>query len=222
MRKLVLALLLSVLATAAQAQDSTGSGTTLPATCTVGDRFIIDGVASWYCYATDTWRMAVAPTNNYGVTSRFLRGDWTWAKFLTPDTVTADVSSTDGTNWADITGLPHTVLANTTYNIECALFYSTAISTTTLQLSFNGPVSPTAFRYAVEISTGVTTVHGSSQTAYQTVTDPVASGGATVLPARVTGTFENGSTAGSLNLQLRTGTNTSTVTVKRGSWCAFY
>lgn len=60
--------------------QASGSGTSLPASCATGDRFVLDsgGVKNWYCNATNSWRPAAAPDTNYGDSTRFLRGDWSW------------------------------------------------------------------------------------------------------------------------------------------------
>jgi len=156
----------------------------------------------------------------------FLRGDQTWAapsgggSGPTFTRVTADVSSTDSVNFANVTGLTFSVVTSTNYSFTCEVFYTTSATTNALQLSMNGPASPTALRYSVRTSTTATAMHTASQTAYDTVTNPATAGGSTVLMVRVAGTLENGSNAGTLALRLRSETG-GAVTVLRGSFCYF-
>ena len=134
---------------------------------------------------------------------------------------TADVSSTDNVNFADVTGLTFAVAASTNYSFACEMYYTTAATTTALQLSINGPASPTAMRYSVLTSTTATAMSSASQTAYDTVTNPATGGGATARPVRIAGTLENGSSAGTLAIRLRTEIASSAATVLRGSFCVF-
>jgi hypothetical protein len=97
----------------------------------------------------------------------------------------------------------------------------TAATTTALQIAINGPASPTAVRYTVDTSTSATAHHNASQNAYDANTNP-GSALTTALPVRITGTVENGSNAGTLALRMRTEVNASSVTIQRGSWCAWY
>ncbi|OFV94599.1 MAG: hypothetical protein A3F68_11080 [Acidobacteria bacterium RIFCSPLOWO2_12_FULL_54_10] len=134
---------------------------------------------------------------------------------------TANVSSTDNVNFADVTGLVFAVAANTSYSFFCEMSYTTVATTTALQLSINGPVSPTAMRYSVLTSTTATAMHSASQTAYDTVTNPATGGGATARPVRISGTLENGSSTGTMAIRLRTEIASSAATVLRGSFCTF-
>ena len=134
--------------------------------------------------------------------------------------VAADQSSTVVT-FADVTGLTFPMAASTSYSFVCELSYLTAITTTALQVSMNGPASPTAVRYTVQTATSATAVHNASQSAYEANTNP-ASGLTTALPVRIAGTVTNGPTAGTLAVRMRSEVAASSVTVQRGSWCAFY
>ncbi len=131
--------------------------------------------------------------------------------------VAADVSSTDAVNWANVTGLTANVNAGETYTFRCMLTYTTAISTTAINLSANGPAT-TALDYGVFVATTATTIHSSSQTAYNTVTNPGTGGGATRLTAEMSGTFIP-SAAGTFAIRLKSEVAASAVTVKRGSFC---
>jgi len=134
--------------------------------------------------------------------------------------VTADVQNTTVT-FANVTGLTFAVAINTNTSFACELFYTTAATTTALQLAINGPASPTAMRYAVRTSTTATAMHSASQSAYDTNTNPGTGGGTTALPVRISGTLENGGTAGTLAIRFRSEVAASAVNVLRGSFCAF-
>lgn len=131
--------------------------------------------------------------------------------------VSADVSSTDATNWADVTGLTISVTSGTTYYFACRLTYTTAATTTAVHLSLNGP-TVTALDYGVEIATTATARHNSAQTGYNTVVNPATGGGSTRLPAQLHGTIIPSAT-GTLAIRLKTEVSASAATVKRGSWC---
>ena len=134
---------------------------------------------------------------------------------------TADQGSSS-TTFADVTGLTWYVAANTNYAFVCDLSYTTGNATVALQLAVNGPASPTAVRYGVTTATGAAAVHFASQSAYDTNTNPAASGGATALPATISGVIENGATAGTVAIRFRSQTSGTTVTVLRGSSCTVY
>lgn len=131
--------------------------------------------------------------------------------------VTADVANST-LNFADVTGLTMALSASTTYYFDCALTYTSAATTTALQLSVNGPAA-TELDYAVEMSTTATARHNSAQTAYNTVVNPATGGGSTRLPARIHGSVIVGGSGGTFAVRLRSEVDTSAVTVKRGSWC---
>lgn len=132
--------------------------------------------------------------------------------------VSSDVSSTDATNWADITGLTMSVNSGETYMFACFLTYTTAATTTAIHLSVNGPASPTALDYAVDASTSSTARHNSAQTTYDTVTNSGTGGGATRLPVQINGTITP-SANGTLAFRLKSEVGSSAVTIKRGSYC---
>jgi len=131
--------------------------------------------------------------------------------------VTADVANTT-TTFANVTGLTLTVNASTTYYFECFLTYTTAVSTTALQMSVNGPAA-TALDYAVEVSTTATAWHSSGQTAYDTVTNPATGAAAVKLPVRLHGSLIVGGSGGTFAVRSRSEVAASAATVKRGSWC---
>lgn len=120
-------------------------------------------------------------------------------------------------NFADVSDLTFAVLANTTYVFRFVVFYTTAATTTALQLGVNGPASPAFLRYSVLTLTGATAVHNALQTAYDANTNPATGGGSTPLVAIVEGVITTGAAAGTVALRMRSEVNASAVTVLRGS-----
>lgn len=134
----------------------------------------------------------------------------------------ADQANTTVT-FADIAGFTAAVAAGETVTFEFVCFYTTAATTTALQLAVNGP-SPAAsgLRYAVETYTTATAMHVAVQTAYDTNTNPATGGGATPLLARVTGRLVAGAAGGTLALRMRSEVAASAVTVLAGSYGFIY
>jgi hypothetical protein len=149
-------------------------------------------------------------------------GDFEWQPCETPTTtvkrVSADQSSTS-TSFADVTDLTFPVLDAEIYTFACEIMYSTAVNTTALQLSITGPIA--TVDYDTLVYTGTSAVLASYQNAYDTATNPATSGGATILPARITGSI-NPLADGTLAVRLATEVGGSSVTVKRGSFCTLY
>lgn len=136
--------------------------------------------------------------------------------------VAADVSTTSGTNYSDVTGLTFAVAANTSYSISCDLMYSTAATTTALRLAVNGPASPTAVNINSFVIASSTAFGSFYATAYDSDNAFTTGGGATVYPATLIGTVENGANAGTLAVRIKSEVDTSAVTIKRGSFCTLY
>lgn len=133
--------------------------------------------------------------------------------------VAANVANST-TTFANVTGLTLSVTSGQTYQFQCWLSYTTAATTTAMQLSVNGP-SMTALDYEIWISTTATAAHYSAQTAVDTVVNPATGGGATRLPARVSGSFIP-SANGTFAIRSRSEVNSSAATIMRGGWCAVY
>jgi hypothetical protein len=134
--------------------------------------------------------------------------------------VASDVSNTSNVTYADVTGLTASVVAGRTYSFSCNLTYNTAVTTTAIHLSVNGPAT-SALDYAVLVQTTATAQHNAVQTAFNTVTNPATGGGVTRLPAEISGTFTP-TAAGTFAVRLKSEVNASSVTVKRGSFCELY
>lgn len=140
---------------------------------------------------------------------------------------TSDTSSTSNT-LANITGLTWPVAASTSYSFDCKIIYQ--ISSTTgspaLQLSVNGPATPTQVSYCADGFTALTAsdienVACAQGTTYQTkLFGAVPTAATTNLVAHIFGTLENGANAGTGAIQLSNPLAAgASVTVKRGSAC---
>lgn len=119
--------------------------------------------------------------------------------------------------FADVVDLTASVAAGEDVTFEFVVLYTSAATTTALQLAVNGPATPAALRYSVETYTTATAVHQAVQTAYDTNTNPATGGGTTPLLARVRGRLKAGTTAGTLALRMRSEVAASAVTVLAGS-----
>jgi hypothetical protein len=186
-------------------------GTGLDTSATGDDRVLVSNGSGWQTKALANGTLVYNSTTN-----TFSAGGSTG----TIARVTADRATTSAA-FSDVTDLTFAIAASTTYSFTCELAYTTAASTTALQLAINGPASPTAMQYSVFTTTAAVAVHGAVQTAYDTVTNPATGGGATALPVRITGTLENVN-SGTLAIRFRTEVAASTVTILRGGWCVLF
>lgn len=104
-----------------------------------------------------------------------------------------------GTSFADVSGTGIAVAASTTYRFEFWLLCDSDATTTGIDLSVNGPASPTAIHYEVTNWSSATAQRVAGEAAYDTVTTPnVNSSGATTRLYRIVGILVNGSNAGTL------------------------
>jgi hypothetical protein len=131
--------------------------------------------------------------------------------------VASNVSNSSSSTYSDVTGLTASVKSGATYAFSCDLTYTAAAGTTALHLSVNGPTT-SALDYATQIATSTTAWFQSAQTAYDTVTNPVTSGGTTRLPASISGSF-TATADGTFAVRFKSEVNTSAVTIQQGSWC---
>jgi hypothetical protein len=157
-----------------------------------------------------------------GGTTNFLRADGAFAAppggggGATKLIVTADRQNTT-TTFADVTDLTLAVSATTRYVFECVLTSTTAVSTTAMQVSVNGPTQ-TSLRYTVETATTASATHRATQTAYDTVTNPATGAAAVPLPVYLRGQIlTNGS--GTLAVRFRSEVSASAVNILAGSYC---
>jgi hypothetical protein len=155
--------------------------------------------------------------------TKFLCGDQSWAipaggggeseniVRLTVDRVT------NNTAFADITGMSFAAASSKDYLVEAYLIFTTAATTTGINLAVNGPASPTALAGQTVGCTAAGTIAGRMFNAYNN------SGG--TLTAAIAGNnfismsfiIRNGANAGTIILRFATEVAGSAVTVKVGS-----
>ncbi len=131
----------------------------------------------------------------------------------------ADVTNTT-TTLADATGLSFTAAANTTYLIEIWVIYTTAATTTGINLSVNGPAAPTSISFLR--FTGLSTNAGavSNFNAYDAGTAN-ASALTGVNIALIKAVLANAATSGTFILRFASEVAGNAVTIKAGSTLRF-
>jgi len=129
--------------------------------------------------------------------------------------LTSDVSTT-GTGFTNITGLSFTAEANKTYIFEAFLIYTTAATTTGINLAVNGPISPNAIVGEWRAYTASTTSALRTFNTYDLGT--AASGSLSGNNyAIMNGILVNGSNTGTFVLRFASEVAGSNVTIKAGS-----
>ncbi len=135
--------------------------------------------------------------------------------------LTADTGGS-ATNTLVTTGMTFSLAASTTYTLDCnILFTVSATSAVGLTLGVNGPGTPTQVTLMRLMNTTATAFRLDS-TAGATWAAKIGATATTVTSlssARLTGTIENGTTAGTLDVQYANIGTTGTTVVKRGSFC---
>jgi hypothetical protein len=126
--------------------------------------------------------------------------------------------ATSSTAFTDVPGLTFTLSPNSNYKFAFRGGYTSALTTTALQLSVNGPANPNFMRAVGEIYTAPTAPFGFALGAYDATANPGSGGGATALPFEVEGTISTGATGGAFALRFRSEVNASAVTILRGSF----
>ena len=153
--------------------------------------------------------------------STFLRGDQTWA---TPaggsgdSTVRLTADRTNNTtSFADCTGLEFAVAASTNYWFDFLIIFQSAATGTGINLSLNGPASPTAIvmQKVIPTSLVIGVVHTSRAYNVGTASAGVDAANQNCI-ARVSGILLNGSNLGTLIVRFASETTTQ-VTIKAGS-----
>lgn len=125
-------------------------------------------------------------------------------------------------NFADCTGLQFDLAPNSHYAFEFTGAYSTAASTTGLQLSVNGPASPSLVVAAGQICTSATAVQNGGIASYDVGINATASAGATPMPFFLKGNISTGANGGTFILRFRSEVGGSAVTIKAGSYGLLY
>lgn len=128
-----------------------------------------------------------------------------------------DVSSTSA-SLADATGLSFAVEANKKYAFQAEIMYRSAATTTGINISMNGPASPTRISFARRIFTSPTSAGVEFVVAYDGGSPSASVDSAnTDRLIQIHGCFENGANAGTLIVRFATEVGGSQVTLKPGS-----
>jgi hypothetical protein len=120
-------------------------------------------------------------------------------------------------NFADVTDLSVSLAASSQYKFRFSGAYIAAASGTGLQISVNGPASPSFIRFVGQIATSNIAVTYGAGAAYDVGINGTASGGATPLPFTLEGTIDTGIAGGIFTLRARSEVAASAVTILRGS-----
>lgn len=135
--------------------------------------------------------------------------------------LTADTSGSTNNNLTN-TGMSFPIAANGVYTLDCMILFTvSATSGVGLTLGVNGPGTPAQVTLMRQMNTSTTAQRLDSSTgaAWGAKVGATATTVTSLSRAHFTGLIENGSTAGTLDIQFANIGTTGTTTVKRGSWC---
>lgn len=133
--------------------------------------------------------------------------------------IAADIQQTSNVTYSNL--FTQAVAASEVWSFDATLYFLTAAATTGIVVALSGPASPANVVYALETGETATAWRTLPASAFDTALVGTA-GLSTILVARVSGTVENGSNAGTLTVKFRSEVNGSGVTVKRGSYSRFF
>jgi hypothetical protein len=131
---------------------------------------------------------------------------------------TTSAQLTIGTTYTDITGLALPLAANTAYEFEFNIIADADATTTGIDVTCNGPASPTSVKYTVEYWTSATAMGFVGAGTYAFDTANGNSCGASQQIYRVSGVVRNGANAGDLTAQIKREAVGSGPNVRTGSW----
>lgn len=135
--------------------------------------------------------------------------------------LTADTAGSTNNNLVS-TGMSFPIAANGVYTLDCQILFTvSATSGVGLTLGVNGPGTPTQVSLMRWLNTTVTAnrIDSSTGAAWGAKIGTTATTVTSLSRAHLTGLIENGSTAGTLDIQFANIGTTGTTVVKRGSWC---
>jgi hypothetical protein len=137
--------------------------------------------------------------------------------------LTADYATTSSTATLINAGaLSFPIAANEVGHLDCEVYF-TNTSGGGLELGVNGPGTPTEITARTSIFSAANTSNMaiSQGTSWAAILGAATSTVTTIQPAHIYATIENGTTAGTLNLQFADVNTTGPTTLKRDSWCTF-
>lgn len=103
-----------------------------------------------------------------------------------------------GTSYADVTGLEVAIGAGETWEFEWVLLMTSDATTTGIDVSMNGPASPTSLSYVATVWTTTTATQSSLRTGYDFDSAVSASAGTANRASSVKGVIVNGANAGNI------------------------
>lgn len=125
--------------------------------------------------------------------------------------------ATTSTVFVDCDDLVFILAPNRHYGFKFLGAYTAAAATTGLQISVNGPASPSFIRFVGQIASSTTAVLMGAGAAYDAVIAGTASAGATPIPFWIEGSISTGVVGGVFRLRFRSEVSGSAVTILRGS-----
>ena len=128
----------------------------------------------------------------------------------------AALSTDSDTSWLTLFSTP--LAAQQVLSFSAELYFSSDANKAGLVTTLTGPDGPEAVLHNLVTGESLTTFRNLTARSYDTPLIGTSSAGSTVLRAQVSGTVENGATAGDLSLHFRSEMAGRTVTVLRGSW----
>lgn len=137
--------------------------------------------------------------------------------------LTADYGTTSSsTTLINAGALAFPIAANEVGHLDCEIYFTNA-SGGGLELGINGPGSPTEVtaRSSIFSAANTSNMAVSQGTSWGVALGAATSTVTTIQPAHLYATIENGSTAGTLNVQFGDVNTTGPTTLKRDSWCTF-
>lgn len=123
-----------------------------------------------------------------------------------------------GNAYTDITGLSMAVDANTSYYFQFHILADADATTTGIDVTVNGPASPTQIEYECDTYSSATAKQFNSATAYNTNTANANSAGAARRWYRIRGVLRNGVNAGNLVARIKRENVGSGPNVRAGSF----
>jgi len=128
----------------------------------------------------------------------------------------AALSTDSDTSWLTLFTTP--LAAQQVLSFSAELYFSSDANKIGLVTTLTGPDGPEAVIHNLVTGESLTTFRNLTASSYDTPLIGTSSAGSSVLRAQVSGTVENGATAGDLSLHFRSEVAGRTVTVLRGSW----
>lgn len=146
-----------------------------------------------------------------------LGGGGEWSTVIS----SADVSDSTAGGSNDVPDLTVPVDADTRYKIRCNFTTVSAATTTGIQMTVNGPSSPTQVSIRRQSCSSATAMIITQKNAFGSEDARTASAGTTRCMESIDIDLENGANAGDVTFSLDTETSASAVTAYEGAYCEY-